>query len=785
MEREKGPKACCTPREREELKVGRKEPMEADKMRWLRMGFLILILVAGTYSCSGAKGQLKDRPGEALQRPRDSSPETAAVPSRVKGETPPAGKAEPSQPPAKGETPPAGKAEPSQPPKRPEPQIPSQRPGGILPAPIAGPPAGSPPAVKLPEPSKGSKFVLNFDNADLFEVIRVMAEMMKMNYVVDPRVKGSVNIHTSGQISAEEVFPIFQSILKLNGATAVQKGPIYEIVPFGDAKKLYTAPLTGKEPAGRVEAEKYTIQIIALKFIPVSEVSKMIKPFLSDGADIVEHPPHNILIIGDTASNIRKSLDIIELFDIDIFADARLRLYPILHSDVNEVAKEMEKIFSSFEVSLKSARGVGITFTPITRINSLLVVSSIPNIFEKVEKWLKDLDKISGAGAMVNVFVYYVQNGKAKDIAEVLKQVYVSKGTVTPTTTAPAAGVPASQQRLVRPTPTTPVTPGQEAAPLPPGAVPQGEINIVVDETTNSLIIRAYQRDYRAILEIIKKLDLYPKQAFIEVLLAEVTLDDLNKFGLEFSLFTAGDYTLGMGGTSFLGIPTLANPSAAFASGLRYTLAATDKLTAAIHASATENRLKVISSPHVLASNNKEARIQIGTSQPILTNTYTTTATGTPGVVEGSIEYKDTGIILTVTPRISDGGLVSLEINVESSTVATTSLGSLSSIPVFNKKTAKTTLSIMEGQTIVIGGLIEETKNETTAGVPFLSKIPILGALFGYQTYQKIKTETLLLMTPHVIMDLDQSIAITKEFREKVGAIKKEVEMRDRKEKKE
>ena len=731
-------------------------------MRWLRMGFLILVLVAGAYSCSGAKGQLKGEPGETLQRPADKPSKTAAAPALEKGGTTPTGKVEPSQP--------------SQ---LPEPQIPSPRPEKVLPAPVARPPAASPPAVKLPETPKGSKFVLNFDNADLFEVIRVMAEMMKMNYIIDPRVKGSVNIHTSGQISAEEVFPIFQSILKLNGATAVQKGAIYEIVPFGDAKKLYTDPLIGKEPAGRVEAGKYTIQIIALKFIPVSEVSKMIKPFLSDGADIVEHPPHNLLIIGDTASNIRKSLDIIELFDIDIFAGARLRLYPILHADVNEIAKEMEKIFSSFEVSLKSARGVGITFTPIARINTLLVVSSIPDIFEKVEKWLKDLDKIPGAGAMVSVFVYYVQNGKAKDMAEVLKQVYVSKGTVTPGTTAGAAGVPASQQRLVRPTPATPVTPGQEAAPLLPGAVPQGEINIVVDETTNALIIRAYQRDYRAILEIIKKLDLYPKQAFIEVMLAEVTLDDLTKYGLEFSTFTAADYSVGMGRTPFLRIP------GTLTSGLRYTLATTGKLIAAIHASATENRLKVISSPHILASNNKEARIQIGTSQPILSNTYTTTATGTPGVVEGSIEYKDTGIILTVTPRISDGGLVSLEINVESSTVATTSLGNLASIPVFNKKTAKTTLSVLGGQTIVIGGLIEETKNETTSGVPFLSKIPILGALFGYQTYQKIKTETLLLMTPHVITDLDQSNAITREFREKVGAIKKEVEMRDKTGKKE
>ena len=148
------------------------------------------------------------------------------------------------------------------------------------------------------------------------------------------------------------------------------------------------------------------------------------------------------------------------------------------------------------------------------------------------------------------------------------------------------------------------------------------------------------------------------------------------------------------------------------------------RFAAAINAAASDNRLKVISSPHILASNNKEAKIQIGTSQPILTNTYTTgiTTGTTTGVVEGTIEYKDIGIILVVTPRISDGGLVTMEISIENSTVATTTLGTLPSIPVFNKRTAKTVLSIMEGQTIVIGGLIQDTKNETKSGVPLLEQ---------------------------------------------------------------
>jgi general secretion pathway protein D len=625
--------------------------------------------------------------------------------------------------------------------------------------------------------------VLNFDNADIYEVIRVMAEMMNINYIIDPRVKGVVNIRTSGQISQKDIFPVFQTILKMNGATAVPKGIIYEIVPFGDAKKLFARPTAGRDAGRTLDEEKYTIQIITLKFIPATEVSKMIKPFLSDGADIVEYPQKNLLIVGDMASNIRKSLDIIELFDEDIFSEMRVRIYPIHNADVNEVAKEMERIFSSLEVSLKSGRGVGITFTPIVRINSLLAVSSIPGIFDKVQRWVKDLDRIPGEGTQLSVFVYYVQNGKAKDLADVLKQVYVpvkgakAEGKERAITPAPGGAAPTTPSpRGVRPSPTTPSTPASPASAREEGGgVPEGDINIVVDETTNALIIRAYHRDYKAILETIKKLDIYPKQVLIEVLLAEVTLDDSNKYGLEWSTFSdsftrAGrsySYTLGAGGIV---------PQTSMVTGLRYAITSVDRLAAAISASATEDRLRVISSPHILASNNKEARIQIGRSEPILTNTYTTTGTTSTGVVEGTIEYKDIGIILIVTPRISDGKLVTMDISVESSTVGKTALGNLPEVPFFPKKTAKTTLSIMEKQTVVIGGLIEEKRENIKTGIPYLSKIPVLGALFGYHTNMLNKTETVLFLTPHVIGDMGDSERVTEEFREKVYSIQKELE---------
>jgi general secretion pathway protein D len=757
------------------------------KIGWLWKGFLILFLMVETISFSGTQPVLK----------ADPNPETFPSPTQIRPSIELAA-AVPPLTTQQGTAISGAVSEVSKPEKLTEPRIPAPRPEGPPVGPASAPtPTPPPPPAPIPQPQPqpqppppppvrppapgGSGFVFNFDNADLYEVIRVMAEIMKINYMIDPKVKGVVNIHTAGQISAEDVLPIFQTILKLNGATAVKKDNVYQIVPFGDAKKMYTPPATLPEAAKVPPEEKYMIQIIPLKFIPVAEVSKMIKPFLSDGADIVEHPPNNILIIGDVASNVKKSLDVIGLFDIDIFTDLRVRIYPILNADVIEVAKEMERIFASFEVSTKSGRGVGITFTPITRINSLLAVSSIPDIFGKVEGWVKELDRIPTEGSKFSVFVYYVQNAKAKDLADVLKEVFVTgKKTESKDKTVP----PGQQQpRSARPAPTAP-TPAPSAAPTEEGGtVPVGEISIVVDEPNNALVIRAFSRDYRSILETIKKLDIYPRQVLIEVLMAEITLDDSNKFGVEWAKFMTSNSPIAQGAVLQSQPPGTPFDQALSAVNFRYSIVELGgRVSAAINAAASDSRLKVVSSPTILASNNKEAKIQVGASQPILTNTYTTgiTAGTTTGVVEGTIEYKDIGIIVTVTPRISDGGLVTMEISIENSTYGTVSLGSLPNVPVFNKRTAKTILSVMEGQTIVIGGLIEDTKNVTKTGIPLLSKIPFLGAVFGYQTYEKKKTELLVLMTPHVISDVQQSNRITKEVEEKIKGLRKELKEQEK-----
>lgn len=728
------------------------------RRRYFQTGMFILFLIAGLAGCSGMNLSFKSKPAEKyLQKKGEAAllrVESPAQPSDRPAAPSPSTSPQPAPPavapPAAPVTPPV--ARPSQ---------------------VAAP---SPPA-KPADPRSGPGVVFNFDNADIYEVIRVMAEILKINYIIDPRVRGVVNIRTAGQITRDEIFPIFQSILRLNGATAVKKDNLYEIVPFGEAKKLYISPRDRVEPGALVPEGRYMIQIVPLQYIPVTEVSKILKPFLSDGADIVEHPLHNILILGDLASNVRKALEMIALFDLDIFTDLRVRIYPVLNADVTEIAKEMERIFSSFEVSVKSGRGVGITFTPISRINSLLVVSSIPNIFSKVEGWLKELDRAPAEATKLGVFVYHVQNMKAKDLADVLKQVFMGvkekkeefKQKVTETIPRGVKPIPPSTT-----SPSPPPAPTSEA-----GMAPEGEINIAVDETNNALVIRALARDYKNIVETIKKLDIYPKQVLIETFLADISLDDSVKYGIEWARFLSSQppnaQEIVVQGRPPRDPFALA-ASAVAQAGIRYSIVELGgRVSAAISAAAADNRLNVISSPQIIASNNKEAKIQIGTSEPILTTTFTTTSTSTIGVVEGTIEYKDVGIILTVTPLISDGGLITLEIQVEKSTANVKDVFDRTNVPFFNKTTAKTVLSVLEGQTIVIGGLIDDERRRNKGGIPLLSKIPLLGALFGTHDFGDRKRELILLMTPHIITDHVQSRTVTNEFKDRFEGIKREL----------
>jgi general secretion pathway protein D len=365
------------------------------------------------------------------------------------------------------------------------------------------------------------------------------------------------------------------------------------------------------------------------------------------------------------------------------------------------------------------------------------------------------------------VFIYFLENGKASEISDVVTKIYgegVKERKVTPAAT--------------RTTPTRRTTTQRRTTPQQTEGISalQGEIKIVTDETTNSIIVRATPHDYNIIKETIQKLDIIPKQVLIEVLIAEVKLGGDTEFGVEWALLgdsaTLGGYkgqdkteiSYGIGG---LGTDLTTN----LGRGFTYRFDSS-RLQAFLTAQASQNKLNILSTPHILAADNKEARIEVGDEVPIVTSEYVPLQAERVESTSRSIEYRSTGIILTVTPRINEKGLVAMDVNQEVSQAQETITSGIESPTISNRK-AQTSLVVQDGSTVVIGGLIAEQMEKTIRGVPFLSSIPLLGYLFSDTSEKKGKTELIILITPHVVRNFDEAEMITQEFKEKLGEINK------------
>lgn len=572
---------------------------------------------------------------------------------------------------------------------------------------LAAPPQTSPPpAVPPPMPQPAGTVSFFFDDADIFEVAQtVFGDVLRVNYIIDPKVKGRVNFRTIHPIPKEEVLPVMETILRLNGIGFVAEKGIYRIMPLTDVSKELVYSQVGKEP------EQVAIELFTFKNL-----------------------------------NIKESLADIE---------------------------------NAIGLNLKEG---SVRILPIYRLNALLVVASGKGQMNYVSKWIGVFDRMF-AHAKPKIFVYPVQNSKADHIASLLQAIF-SGGTSVPAPTAktttsttvsapktdgtktPAAGAPAAASAA-------PKT-GPAAAASETGFLVSSDTKVFADEITNSLIIVSTPVDYDFIVETVKKLDVLPRQVMIEALIAEVTLSDSMSFGLEWSLKTDinmrpfdREWSLSGDAAAKYGIDT---------SKGGFTIVGTDPsgiVRATLQALAGEDKVRVLSSPHILVSDNREAKIQIGDQVPIATSQTTNTGT-TPSQTTTTIQYKDTGTILKVKPQVNEGGLVSLEITQEVSDFSTKTLFGSDQI-IINKREATTSLVAQDGQTIVIGGLIKDKTTRSKTGIPLLSKIPILGYLFGKTTDEENRTELIILLTPRVIRNQQDAKDVTSGYVERLKGVDKEM----------
>lgn len=631
-------------------------------------------------------------------------------------------------------------------------------------------PAAPPSRAVIPDVSSGPGFFVKFNNADIYEVIHTLGRTAGINYLIDPRVRGVVNVHTQGVVRKDGALDLLFAILRVNGATAVKEGDTYHIVPMTEAKMEPLFPTFPGDNAAKTPSNQVIMRAFPLQYIAVAEMAKVIKPFLSAGGEAVEVARANILLVVDTSANLEKTARLVELFDSEVFRAAGMKLFHLKYLDPEEMAKNLENIFGALDFSVRGAKPAGINFVPIPRLNSLLVVSASPKTMEDVEKWVAELDR-AGSGASRAIHRYRVRYGKVKDVAAVLEKLYpkrtASIATDRPTEFKPAVGqLSGSSTTPAAPQPPPPRSP---AAPAAPGFVPskdgkEGEgFDIIPDEPTNSLIIRASLSEYADILENLKVIDVYPQQVLLEVLVGEVTLGDSLKLGIDWTFNNA----FGPGG-SYQGTGTLdqGNPLNNF----NYLVAKTGRLAAAFRSLAKDGKASVLSSPSVIATNGKKARINVADQVPVVNSTLQSNTN--PPVTTTTVEYRDVGVILTFTPYINDSGLVTLEIEQEVSEVNETSTSSSGSNPTFFKRSISTNLLASQDQSIVLGGLVKERKSLNRAGLPWFYKIPVIGWIFGSRDDTISRTELLIFITPRVIRNVEEGVQLSRDFEDRVQQLK-------------
>lgn len=614
---------------------------------------------------------------------------------------------------------------------------------------------------------EADRIILNFDDADLHDVVRTIADLLSINYIVDPNVLGKVTIHTADGLRKADLFSVFFQILEANSLTAVKEGDLYRIIRLKNASRMPIVSRLGVKGEEEHPGERIILQIIPLKFVSADEMTKLLAPFISEGGTIISHQGSNTLLVVDKGINVLKVLRLVKAFDINLFESLTHRFYTLKHVNVEKMVEVLKAVFPQDVTAGKSdVKSAGfnklntfVKFIAVSRLNTMLTISSNPGIFDKVEGFIRELDVVSEE-AEPRIYIYFVKNGEAAQLAGLLGEVF-GDGSSNKKSQEDGSGKPkatsanpfAKKSKTIT-KPKKVVVDGKSKK--GPGTLRE-EINITSDDIRNALIIEAVPADYQIIEGILETIDVLPRQVLIEASILEVTLNDDMDLGVEWSY--EKDKSVGTG----LLEATLKGGEGETA-GLRYAIGFSDKVKADFHAWAKDRKVNILSSPHILASDNKEAKIEVSNEIPVASSSYEYTSGDSP-LISTNIQYRDTGVILTVTPHINERRLVTMDINQEVSEPTEDVEVGGQSYPSFFKRTVKTSLTVKHGQTIILGGLIRENKSDIATGVPFLVKIPLLRHLFGTESKGYEKQELIILLTPRVIVSLDDVDAVTEEFK--------------------
>jgi general secretion pathway protein D len=626
--------------------------------------------------------------------------------------------------------------------------------------------------------------LLNFDNADIFEVIQVIAGTLNLNYIIDPQVKGVVNIHSGSKIPINQLYAVFTKILHINGLDIRSEGD-YQYIYV--AKKLGNEWVSGPDKiAGLKDSSQFIIQVVPLAYLSSGEVLKLVEPYLSAQGTIYDLPQQNTVLISDYESKVLDVLRIIARIDISPLASLHIKLVRVDNAPIYDLRDELTEIFTALKINSKDFEGI--TVVPLERVNSLMLVSNSENQVQNGVDWIKELDVVPSQDRD-NIYIYNVRNSVASGLAELMNQLLTEETPATQKTTGkkttPATQTPEQKatkmpEQKTSKTATKKSTTGTTSTGKPLSSLRfVGEPVVFADDDRNVILIRALPADYTRIVKLLERLDNLPRQVLVEVLVAEISLTNDLEFGLEWFL-TSNKYALG---TSFNDVGTKQsldlkeNLITSYPSGFSYSFSPGD-VTGFLQTLASRNNFTVLSSPQILVLNNEKASVNVGQQVPIVTtetqNLSIATTTANNTAVDKTVQYKDTGVILEVTPQINYNGIILLEVSQTVSKAVPNTTSDISS-PMISKRELQTKLAVKNGQSILMGGMIDRNKTMTQSGIPFLMDIPILGNLFKYQYDKEDKTELIVLITPYVIESEDVLDQYTRDFEEKMKQLRPEL----------
>jgi len=645
-------------------------------------------------------------------------------------------------------------------------------------------------------PGSGGGVVLNFEGADLREVIRnILGDILNESYTIDPAVGGQVTIRTTTGIPREALPATLETLLRMNGASMVREGGIFKIVPQAAAVRGNVTPQLGT--SNRALPIGYSVQIVPLRFVGVKEMLRLLEPFARDAQAVRVDELRNLMILSGTERELRFLMDAIAMFDIDWMAGMSAGVFVLQSADVKTVVAELDKILGDKNTS--PLAGI-VRIVPIERLNALLVITPQPAYLEEAKKWIARLD--SGAGGDgPRFYVFQLQNQRAERLAPLLQQAFTGKAAPASAPSAPtlAPGTPAGS--IVSPPAFQPQTTPQaqppaavatasatsSAAPATPagaaGRTGEGlgvvrNLQVVADKDNNTLLVVATPMEYTVIEAALKKLDVPSRQVMMDVTIAEVTLKDEIDFGVDWLFKGGAPSGRGSGGLLIRSTPVnpgtpggggsgtdsggTTNTPLALAQGFTYIINNANfpgGIQAVLRLMDTYGNTKVIANPRLVAIDNQKATIKSGDRIPINQQTNTGGTGNNNNFVTTTAQYIDTGVLLQVTPHINSGGLVTLDVQAEVSNPGNFNPGEA---PPINTRSVQTIVSVQSGQTMVLGGLIGETKQNQSKGLPLLSRIPYLGGLFGDQAITTNRTELVMFITPRVIeTELDLKGAIS------------------------